>query len=1247
MRINISLFGLVLALLALQSCANYKLKYSSEGAAWENNLLPVQAPEHTVYLIGDAGGGKGSALTLLEKKLREDKGAGTVVFLGDNIYPNGLGPVEAEDRTLDEKRLNDQLDVVKDYKGNVHFIAGNHDWYKYGLAGVKRQKKYIEKYLDREDVFFPKPGCGEPKEIDLNDNLVLILIDSQWYLEDWDDEYKINSGCEIKSREVFQEYVLEAIKGNRNKNIIIAMHHPPYTNGPHGGNFTLRQHLFPLTDVNKNLYIPLPILGTGLQFLRGSIGHKQDAIHPNYSELSDIIISNARKNGNFVIASGHEHSLQYMENDEQFFVVSGAGSKQSPSRLGNNAEFVYGNQGFAKLYYYEDGTCWIEFWAADEAGDGRVVYRKKVKGPLPDVVDTPPVSFPPMPKQVNKPLSKDDFDKGKLWSFFWGDHYRKAYGTEFTIPALDLSTFKGGVKPVKRGGGFQTNSLRLQAKDGKQYVMRSIDKDASRTLAWPFNESILTEVLKDNFSASHPLAAIAVASLAKKAGVYFSQPKLYYVPPQEGLGIYNDDFAGALYLVEERPDDDLWKDAPQFGNSDDIKSTLSMVESVMKKQDEIVDYRWVVKSRLFDVLIGDWDRHDDQWRWAKIDTGKISLYRPIPRDRDQAFCNYDGLILALAKGAGPDVKKLLVYRDKASNMKWMNYNGRHFDHTFLSGAGWDIWEEEARALQSALTDEVIEAAFKNEWPSEVYELDGPNLIAKTKARRDDLIQITRSYYELMSKKVNVVGTQGKDLFLIERLDNKGTRVRIFDTNSKGEKKHDAFFDRTFYPGETKEIILYGLKNEDIFEIKGNTKGNTVKVRIIGGLGKDELVDDSDGRSIVYYDTKGEPSLIDNRTKANIRLKDDVLYNTYDRESNEYDYNYLSFLPYLNFNPDDRFLLGGVGSYTTYGFKKEPFASRHNFSLAYALATGGVRFNYSGELIDVIGKWELALDLNMQTPLYAINYYGIGNDSQNPEIIDDVDDLDFNRVKQRVVEVFPGFMRRLNDHSRLVIGPTYEAIRIERTANRYIDEIADELNPEIFDGIKFVGGRFLLDYKNTDNAAMPSRGVGFYLNTGWKTQLENTDKNYSYLDASFTVYQHLDRSRLLTLASRLGFQHRFNEDYEFYQGASLGGPGPAANFRGFRRNRFIGSTAFWQNTDIRWKMLTSGNPTIPFSIGLIAGFDHGRVWYQEENGNDSDTWHYSYGGGFWISPFDMFALNVSVFRGDNEQSRVIVGGGFFF
>jgi hypothetical protein len=88
-----------------------------------------------------------------------------------------------------------------------------------------------------------------------------------------------------------------------------------------------------------------------------------------------------------------------------------------------------------------------------------------------------------------------------------------------------------------------------------------------------------------------------------------------------------------LYLVEERPSDSQ-TDLKHFGEPDDIISTEDLLENLHKDEKYAVDEDEYIKARLFDMLIGDWDRHYDQWRWAEYKKKGQVIYRPIPRDRE-------------------------------------------------------------------------------------------------------------------------------------------------------------------------------------------------------------------------------------------------------------------------------------------------------------------------------------------------------------------------------------------------------------------------------------------------------------------------------------------------------------------------------------------------------------------------------------------------------------------------------------
>ena len=197
----------VLALLiVLSSCATYTSKYLDS----QQPLAVTEDKEilHTFYLIGDAGlspmGGMNPALKIFKNRLNTASENSTAIFLGDNIYPAGLpDPKDSTLAYLEAKNhLDAQLKTLDNFKGKPLFIPGNHDWYTEGLVGLERQEKYVQEMLADKDSFLPKNGC--PIEVvDVNDDLAVIVIDTQWYLTNCDKRPDINDKFDIKSRERF------------------------------------------------------------------------------------------------------------------------------------------------------------------------------------------------------------------------------------------------------------------------------------------------------------------------------------------------------------------------------------------------------------------------------------------------------------------------------------------------------------------------------------------------------------------------------------------------------------------------------------------------------------------------------------------------------------------------------------------------------------------------------------------------------------------------------------------------------------------------------------------------------------------------------------------------------------------------------------------------------------------------------------------------------------------------------------
>ena len=278
---------------------------------------------------------------------------------------------------------------------------------------------------------------------------------------------------------------------------------------------------------------------------------------------------------------------------------------------------------------------------------------------------------------------------------------------------------------------------------------------------------------------------------------------------------------------------------------------------------------------------------------------------------------------------------------------------------------------------------------------------------------------------------------------------------------------------------------------------------------------------------------------------------------------------------------------------------------------------------------------------LQTPLYASNFYGLGNESVNSE---EELGLDYNRLRERRVEAGLKLAWRPNDQFQVLFGPRFSSIRVDNTAGRFIETVADQFPAEIFDGIEMLSLEAGLQFNNVDQLSFPTRGLRFSLDAGWTDQIDEEDFNFPFLESELALYQQLDGRGKLVLATQLGIQTRFSNDFPFFLGATLGGLGPDGNLRGFRRDRFTGRTALYHNTDLRWKAFYWNNNAIPMSVGFSASFDYGKVSIDNV---ESDTIHYSYGAGIFFAPFDLLTIHVGGYLGDGEDLRWLIGGAFFF
>ena len=136
--------------------------------------------------------------------------------------------------------------------------------------------------------------------------------------------------------------------------------------------------------------------------------------------------------------------------------------------------------------------------------------------------------------------------------FLFGENYRKEWATPVKLRVVKLSLEKGGLKITEKGGGLQTKSLRLVDPNGKEWVIRSIQKYPERGLPPNLRKSIAKDILQDQVVTSHPFAALAVPPLAELLDVEHHNPEIVYIADDKALGEFRNEFANSVMMLEER-----------------------------------------------------------------------------------------------------------------------------------------------------------------------------------------------------------------------------------------------------------------------------------------------------------------------------------------------------------------------------------------------------------------------------------------------------------------------------------------------------------------------------------------------------------------------------------------------------------------------------------------------------------------------------------------------------------------------
>lgn len=803
-----------------------------------------------------------------------------------------------------------------------------------------------------------------------------------------------------------------------------------------------------------------------------------------------------------------------------------------------------------------------------------------------------------------------EYKKPDSYTKKWGKHYRTEWTTPVKLNIALLDTLKGGLTPYEIGGSRQTVSIKLRNKNNREYVLRSIDKSYEAALPEVARGTFIETLANDQVSSGHPYGALTIATLAEAIHVYHTNPEIFFIPRQPALSKLNDSIGDELFLLEQRPDED-WATAKNFGNSSDIKSTEKTIGKLQKDHDNTVDQKMYLRARFLDMIIGDWGRHPDQWRWAEKKLGDHEkIYQPIPRDRDQAYSTFDGSYLKFAlriaaphlEGFSPDIKDIVKF----------NYPARDMDRLFLNELTWVAWQEEWDYVKTRLTDAVIDEAMKN-LPPEIYPISGPTMAATLKSRRDNLGSHLFEYYETIAEGVGIPLSKDREYVDIQRLSDDSTLIRVYKISKQGKQDDQPYYSRMFYKSETSEIRVYGIAGEDQYHVSGNTNRG-ISLRLIGGPDKDIFIDESSvngtGHKTEIYDSYRGNEITKSR-ETQLHLSKDSSVHNYEFSTYKFDRKKLK--PIVLYSNADRIYVGLAYRVTKNKWRTEPFATDQRFDIKYSITQKAISATYQSQFKKMIGNLDGVFFANYDYMRW-INFYGLGNDTK---IINE--DVDFNRMRTRLWIADAGLQKRIRNKQRISFHLFAQGIDLVEDTARFIAKTNLPVKDQAYQSHTYAGTALRYVFQSLNDSILPTKGFGIQLEGNYTHGLKNADRSFARFISEIYLYAPISKKIGLVIH---GGAETVTGNPEFYQYPHITS---AITLRGFRRERFWGQTAAYAQNELRF-ITPVKTYFMSGKFGFFGFYDIGRVWMKNDSSN---TLHSSYGGGLILSPFNLISGQASV------------------
>lgn len=332
-------------------------------------------------------------------------------------------------------------------------------------------------------------------------------------------------------------------------------------------------------------------------------------------------------------------------------------------------------------------------------------------------------------------------------------------------------------------------------------------------------------------------------------------------------------------------------------------------------------------------------------------------------------------------------------------------------------------------------------------------------------------------------------------------------------------------------------------------------------------------------------------------------------------------------------------LGPSYTVTTYGFRKEPYASKHFLYVTKALRSSAWHLHYDADFISIGRNTDLLFRSDAKLPTVRTHFFGYGNNSS----FDKSKGLDYYKLQYTLIDASLMLRHKLASWLNFEYGPLLQYFKIspEKNKGQYTSlAYPSETNNPVYGNKWYSGGLAQLMIDTRNNKLIPTRGIHSTIYTKQFVGLSGNTNSFNEAGANVSFYTDALFKKHIIIAASFGGSHNTG-DFEIPQAQYLGFK---QNLRGYRFQRFTGRTRAYNNTEARINFGDVNFYLFKGPLGVLGFHDIGRVWTDGEN---SDTWHRGYGGGVWLAPFNKTVITALLTSSKEEKAFPMVTFGFQF